>query len=283
MKSLSLKKLLAAVTISSAALSSSYAAEKDAQTQVAAAPTTPAAAKKSTHVFKNDSEKASYIIGHQIAKSITSDPNIKVDKEMLVRALKDGLNGKESDISQQESQEFMQKYIAAQQKVAGEKNKKEGEAFLEKNKKAADVVTLPSGLQYKVITAGKGAKPKATDTVTVDYEGTLVDGKVFDSSYKRGQPVSFPVNGVIKGWTEALQLMPEGSTWMLYVPSGLAYGAMSPSPLIGPNSTLVFKVHFISIAKPAPAPAAPKAEDKNKKAEDKNKMTEDKNKKADAK
>lgn len=206
-------------------------------------------ARKNTIVFKNDEEKVSYIIGHQIASSIKND-ELKINKTTLVKALEEGLNGKQSELSPQESQAFMQKYMMGQQKVRGEKNLKDGEAFLGKNKNEAGVVTLASGLQYKIMTQGAGAKPKATDTVTVDYEGTLVNGKVFDSSYQRGQPVSFPVNGVIKGWTEALQLMPEGSTWMLYIPANLAYGSQAPSPAIGPNSTLIFKVHLISIAKP---------------------------------
>lgn len=127
------------------------------------------------------------------------------------------------------------------------KDKAAGEKFLAENKKKPGVVTLPSGLQYKIIEAGTGAKPSAASTVTVDYEGTLVDGTVFDSSYKRGQSISFPVNGVIKGWTEALQLMPAGSTWMLYIPSDLAYGSQGAGDVIGPDSTLVFKVHLISV------------------------------------
>ena len=217
--------------------------------------------KKSTIMFKNDEEKMSYIIGHQIAASIHND-GLKIDKAELVKALEEGLAGKTSELSPQESQAFMQKYLMSQQKLRGDKNTKDGESYLAKNKKQPGIVTLASGLQYKVLTSGTGAKPKATDTVTVDYEGTLIDGKIFDSSYQRGQPVSFPVNGVIKGWTEALQLMPEGSTWMLYIPSNLAYGAQAPSPIIGPNSTLIFKVHLISIAKPAAVPA-PKNEKKS--------------------
>lgn len=125
--------------------------------------------------------------------------------------------------------------------------KKQGDAFLLANKDKKGVVTLPSGLQYEVITEGKGKKPTKNDVVTVDYEGKLVNGQVFDSSYKRGQPASFPVGGVIPGWTEALQLMNEGSTWMLYIPSTLAYGEAGAGGAIGPNETLVFKVHLISV------------------------------------
>ncbi len=199
--------------------------------------------------FKNDDQKFSYIIGHQIASSLLND-DLNVDTKTLVHALEEGLSGKESSLSAQDSQAFITQFMTAQQKVKGDKNLKVGQDFLAKNKSTKDVVTLPSGLQYKVVETGKGVKPKSTDTVTVDYEGTLVDGKVFDSSYKRGEPVSFPVSGVIKGWTEALQLMPEGSTWELYIPANLAYGEQSPSPAIGPNSTLKFKVHLISVAKP---------------------------------
>ena len=125
--------------------------------------------------------------------------------------------------------------------------KKEGEAFMQTNKDKKGVVTLPSGLQYEVISEGKGKKPGKADTVTVDYEGKLINGEVFDSSYKRGQAASFPVNGVIPGWTEALQLMNEGSTWMLYIPSDLAYGDQGAGGVIGPNQALVFKVHLISV------------------------------------
>jgi FKBP-type peptidyl-prolyl cis-trans isomerase FklB len=125
--------------------------------------------------------------------------------------------------------------------------KSSGEAFLIANKSKPGVVTLSDGLQYKVLIPGNGAKPTANDTVTVDYAGRLVNGTEFDSSYKRGQPTSFPVNAVIPGWVEALQLMPVGSTWELYIPASLAYGDQGAPPSIGPNETLIFKVHLISI------------------------------------
>jgi len=123
------------------------------------------------------------------------------------------------------------------------------QAFLETNKKKPGVITLPSGLQYKVITAGKGAKPSANDVVTVNYAGKLIDGTEFDSSYKRGQPATFPVGGVIPGWVEALQLMKAGSTWELYIPSSLAYGEQGAPPVIGPNQTLIFKVELLDVKK----------------------------------
>lgn len=130
-----------------------------------------------------------------------------------------------------------------------EKNKIAGEAFLAANKHKSGVVMLPDGLQYKVLTEGKGVKPTAEDTVTVNYKGTLIDGTEFDSSYKHGQPISFPVNGVIPGWVEALQLMKTGSVWELYIPASLAYGERGAPPAIGPNETLIFKVDLIEVKK----------------------------------
>lgn len=255
--------LIAALACSPLLAISASAAEPAAAKKDTPSATT---SKKGSMTFKNDEDKASYIIGHEISSSLKGG-EFKVNKSVLLKAIEDGLNGKESEISQQDSQAFMQKYMTEQQKIRGDKNLKEGEAFLKAKKAEKGIVTLPSGLQYKIVTEGKGPKPKATDTVTVNYEGTLINGKVFDSSYQRGQPVSFPVNGVIKGWTEALQLMPEGSTWMLYIPANLAYGAQAPSPAIGPNSTLVFKVNLVSIAKPAPAttPAPAKTAEADKK------------------
>ncbi len=133
--------------------------------------------------------------------------------------------------------------------AATSKSANTGEAFLEANKKKPGVVTLPDGLQYKVIKEGKGDKPTLNDVVTVHYAGTLVDGKEFDSSYKRGEPATFPVAGVIAGWTEALQLMPAGSTWELFIPAKLAYGDQGAPPAIGPNETLIFKVELLSVKK----------------------------------
>lgn len=133
------------------------------------------------------------------------------------------------------------------QSTTEDKNKTAGDAFLAANKLKPGVVTLPDGLQYKVIKDGTGPKPTASDTVKVNYAGTLIDGTEFDSSYKRGQPASFPVNGVIPGWTEALQLMKVGSTWELYIPASLAYGANGAPPIIGPNQTLIFKVELLDV------------------------------------
>ena len=167
------------------------------------------------------------------------------------------MNEEESRAAQMEFQQQQQAAHMAKINEAGAKNAKEGEDFLAANGKKEGVQTLPSGLQYKILTEGTGPKPSATDTVSCNYRGTLLDGTEFDSSYKRGQPASFPVTGVIKGWTEALQLMPVGSKWQLFIPSELAYGERGADPRsgIGPGATLIFEVELLSIqAKPEVAP-----------------------------
>ncbi|MBI3754671.1 MAG: FKBP-type peptidyl-prolyl cis-trans isomerase, partial [Deltaproteobacteria bacterium] len=170
--------------------------------------------------------------------------------------IKDALSGGKPLMTDKEIQETMtafQKEMTAKQagraKVLGEKKKKEGETFLAANKKKEGVKTTSSGLQYKVIKAGSGAKPKTTDSVTVNYRGALIDGTEFDSSYKRGEAATFPLNGIIPGWVEALQLMPVGSKWQLFVPFNLAYGEHGQGREIGPNATLIFEVELISINK----------------------------------
>ena len=201
--------------------------------------------------LKTDPEKNGYSVGYDIGRSLRTQLG-DVDTEAMARGLKDAMGGVAPVLSDQEMQ---QRFLTMRQEAAAkvaEKNKKDGEAFLAKNKGEKGVKTTASGLQYKVVTAGKGAQPKPGDTVTVNYRGTLIDGTEFDSSYKRGQPATFPLQGVIPGWTEALQLMKEGSKWMLYIPSNLAYGERSAGPLIGPNSTLIFEVELLSIKKPAP-------------------------------
>jgi FKBP-type peptidyl-prolyl cis-trans isomerase FklB len=174
--------------------------------------------------------------------------------DIFAKGLKDSISGGNLQMTEQEIQETLktfQQALAAKQaeksKQLADSNRKEGEAFLSENKKKEGVKTLPSGLQYKMLTEGSGKMPKETDTVTTHYRGTLLDGTEFDSSFKRGQPASFPVNGVIKGWTEALQLMKEGSKWQLFIPSDLAYGERGAGGQIGPNATLIFEVELISI------------------------------------
>jgi FKBP-type peptidyl-prolyl cis-trans isomerase FklB len=168
--------------------------------------------------------------------------------------LKDSYGGGETLLTEDEVRktlaDFQQKQFSRQAETMrklAEKNKADGEKFLAENAKKEGVKTLPSGLQYKEITPGKGKSPKATDNVTTNYRGTLIDGTEFDSSYKRGQPATFPVSGVIPGWTEALQLMKEGGKWQLFVPSNLAYGEGGEGRVIGPNATLIFEVELISV------------------------------------
>jgi len=202
--------------------------------------------------LKTKKDKVSYAIGLDMGNNLKKS-DLEIDPDILARAIKDVMSGGKTVMTDQEAKETLmalQKEIQAKQqernKALGEKNKKDGDEYLAKNKKKAGVKTLPSGLQYKVITEGKGKSPKASDTVTVNYAGTLIDGTEFDSSYKRGQPVSFPVGGVIKGWTEALQLMKEGSKWQLVIPADLAYGEQG-RPGIPPNSVLIFDVELLSI------------------------------------
>jgi FKBP-type peptidyl-prolyl cis-trans isomerase FklB len=198
-------------------------------------------------------DKLSYAIGLNVGRSLQKD-SIAIDPEILKQGVKDALAGDKTLMTDEEAkaeivalQTELRKKQEETMKAAGEANKKQGEEFLAANKAKEGVVTLPSGLQYKIVTPGTGPKPTAADTVVCNYRGTLIDGTEFDSSYKRGQPATFPVGQVIKGWTEALQLMPVGSKWQLYVPADLAYGERSPSPVIGINSVLIFDVELLSI------------------------------------
>ncbi len=194
-------------------------------------------------------EKISYIIGRDMAANLRKQ-GLEIEVEPFMQGMKEALSGKPSVLSQAEVQQAM---MALQQSMQGKgqgnaaQNKKAGEEFLDQNKNKAGVKTLPSGLQYQVLQEGKGKSPAKTDKVTTHYHGTLIDGTVFDSSYERGQPATFPVNGVISGWTEALQLMREGAKWRLFIPSNLAYGAQGAGDVIGPNTTLIFDVELISV------------------------------------
>ena len=198
-------------------------------------------------------DKTSYAIGMNIGKSLHRD-FADVDTAILTQAIKDSLAGNKLLLTDQEAQSVLTAFQtdlrakqAQQRQQLAENNKKEGEAFLTANKAKDGVVTLPSGLQYKVLQPGDGPKPAAGDSVVCNYRGTLLDGTEFDSSYKRGQPATFPVSGVIRAWTEALQLMPVGSKWQLFVPAELAYGERGAGPAIGPDATLVFEVELLSI------------------------------------
>jgi FKBP-type peptidyl-prolyl cis-trans isomerase FklB len=225
-------------------------------------------------VLKTPKDKASYAVGLNVGKSLgaqLSQQSVDVDHAILLRGVKDALAGGKTLLTDEEvkatltqlqaevrnRQQEKMKVEQEKMKVAGEANKKEGDEFLGANKNKEGVVTLPSGLQYKVLTEGAGPKPTATDIVSCNYRGTLINGTEFDSSYKRGQPASFPLTNVIKGWTDALQLMPVGSKWQLFIPSEMAYGEPGRGPQIGPNSTLIFEIELLSIqAKTQPAPTA---------------------------
>ena len=204
-------------------------------------------------LLKTQKEKVSYGIGVSVAKSFKPQ-GIEVDAEALVRGLRDALSGGKLLMTEDELQTTMSKFQAElnQKQTKGTKtasagNKKEGAAFLAKNKTKQGVMTLPSGLQYKILKAGNGKKPIGSDTVECHYRGTLINGTEFDSSYRRGQAASFSVSGVIPGWTEALKLMPVGSKWQLFIPPQLAYGAQGAGRDIGPDATLIFEVELLAI------------------------------------
>jgi len=224
---------------------------------------TPGVSAEKKMELKTAKDKVSYSIGYDMGSSIKRNA-VDVDPRILTKALQDSLSGAKPQMTEQEMREAinsLQKDLAAKQqekiKAQGEKNKKEGEAFLAENKKKEGVKTLPSGLQYMMLTEGKGKQPKATDTVTVQYRGTLIEGTEFDSSYKRGQPATFALNQVIKAWTEGVQLMKEGGAIRLFVPSELGYGERGAGSAIGPNTTLIFDIELISVgAAPQDGPQA---------------------------
>ena len=195
-------------------------------------------------------QKFSYGLGFQIASDL-KQKNIKVETDVFLQGIKDVLTDAPLKISTDEIRATFEAYQAKQMEeynAIAEKNKKAGEEFLAKNKKEKGVVTLESGLQYRIIKEGSGKKPLITDTVTVNYRGALINGKEFDSSYQRGTPATFSVNGIIKGWQEALPLMKEGAKWQVFIPSELAYGPQGgPGGGIGPNETLIFDIELIGI------------------------------------
>jgi FKBP-type peptidyl-prolyl cis-trans isomerase FklB len=234
-------------------------------------PTTKPRTAPAPFVPKTEKEKQSYAIGLNIgtnvSKGMTKD-GLVIDPSVMARGFKDGMTGAKAAMTDDEvkatltaltatmkkKQEVEHKEQEEKLQAAGAANKTEGEEFLAANKAKDGVVTLPSGLQYKILTEGSGPKPTATDTIICNYKGTLINGTEFDSSAKHGGPATIPVGQVIKGWTEALQLMPVGSKWQLVVPSDLAYGARSAGQDIGPNSTLIFEVELLSIQPKAATP-----------------------------
>jgi FKBP-type peptidyl-prolyl cis-trans isomerase FklB len=216
--------------------------------------TGPAAAKTAAPLaLTTQKDKFSYSLGMKMGENLHKQ-SVPVDPAILARGLKDALAGGKTLLTDEQAQaaimdvqKEMHEKQQAKMKEEGESNKKDGDAFLAANKGKEGVVALPSGLQYKILKEGTGAKPTASDTVACNYRGTLINGTEFDSSYKRGQAATFPVGGVIKGWTEALQLMPVGSKWQLFIPPDLAYGDRGAGADIGPDETLVFEVELLSI------------------------------------
>jgi FKBP-type peptidyl-prolyl cis-trans isomerase FklB len=213
---------------------------------------TTTATKPKPLVPTTDKDKQSYAVGVNVGKSLHRD-EIDVEPKFVLQGIQDALaNGKLQLTDDQirtimtDLQTQVRQKLEEKRQAMIETNKKEGAAFMAANATKEGVVTLPSGLQYKILTAGTGPKPTAGDSVVCNYRGSLIDGTEFDSSYKRGQPATFPVSGVIRGWTEALQLMPVGSKWQLFIPADLAYGERGKEP-IGPNSTLIFDVELMSI------------------------------------
>lgn len=262
--------LLALATLLADARVSAQQIPSSGTQQAPAAKTTPKpAAKTSTSTAKpltltTDKDKESYAFGMNIARGMKAQ-SIDVDPAIMARAIHDVLSGGKPLLSDEQAVaalKQLQTDVSAKQeserKEQGDKNLKEGQAFLAANKDKEGVVTLPDGLQYKILTQGRGPIPTAADRVVCQYRGTLVDGTEFDSSYKRGQAATFPVGRVIKGWTQALEMMPVGSKWQLFVPPDLGYGERgAPGSPIGPNAVLVFEIELVSIQPPNAAPAQP--------------------------
>lgn len=206
-------------------------------------------------VLNSDKDKLSYSIGADLGKNFKKQ-NIDISVDAMAKGMHDGMEAGKLLLTEQQMKESLDKFqkdlMAKRNSEFNAKaadNKAKGEAFLNQNKAKPGVVSLPSGLQYKIVTKGDGAKPSRDDTVTVEYTGTLINGQVFDSTEKTGKPATFKVSQVIPGWTEALQLMPSGSTWEVFVPAALAYGSRSVGGPIGPNETLIFRIHLINVKK----------------------------------
>ena len=197
--------------------------------------------------YTDELDKVSFSLGLSIAINFISSGVTTIKAEAFIDGLNVLFSGKMPEIMPDEANNILQDYFDKLQQAKGKEAKAEGEKFLAENKKKEGVVALPSGLQYKILTAGNGPKPKASDTVKCHYEGRLINGTVFDSSIRRNEPAEFPVSGVIAGWVEALQLMPVGSKWQLYIPSELAYGTHGAGQSIGPNQTLIFDVELLAI------------------------------------
>lgn len=251
--------LVLMAVVSAQTPSAAPAAPSSAPAKPATAAKKPATAAKpaTTLTLKTQKEKASYAVGMSIGSGLHRQA-LPVDPALVARGLRDAMTGAKSLLTDAEMKAVLTQLQTdfrqaqeAKQHEAGSASRKAGEDFLAANKGKEGVVTLPSGMEYKILTQGNGPKPTATDTVSCQYRGTLINGKEFDSSYKHGsEPISFPVNGVIKGWTEALQMMPVGSKWQLFIPADMAYGDRGAPPDIGPGETLIFEVELVSIGEP---------------------------------
>lgn len=243
--------VLALIALSLAVPACALAGEADAAAEPAAQPEKPA----DDSVLKDSKAKFSYSVGMSFGRNF-KDQGIEIDPELLAQGFAAAYSGSKTLLTEAQAQSAiaafqkeMTEKKTARDKQAGAANLKEGEEFLAANARKEGVKTLPSGLQYKVVKEGTGPKPTANDSVTTHYRGTLIDGTQFDSSYDRGEPAKFQVNGVIPGWTEALQLMPAGSKWQLFIPGKLAYGERGAGGKIGPNKLLIFDIELISIDK----------------------------------
>lgn len=252
------RSTLAVVALAAVTSLSAQKADKPADAKADAKPATKADAKPAAVPM----DKISYLMGREIASMQNGQlgqQGLKIDAEKFAQGAKDAINGAKPAYTEAELEEAYKAFQAhmagaeekrqGEMKAGGEKAKAEGAKFLEENKKRKEVTTTASGLQYEILKKGDGPKPAATDNVQVHYKGTLINGKEFDSSYKRGEPATFQVQGVIKGWVEALQLMPVGSKWKLAIPSDIAYGERGAGADIGPNETLIFEVELIGIVK----------------------------------
>ena len=221
--------------------------DKTTTTTAPSTPETPESPIANTPKLSNQNDSISYGLGISIAQNISNQGLNDVNSEKFAMGLDDYLKGSTPLISIEEANKMLNDYFVAIQKEKNSANIEKGKQFLAENSKKEGVVSLPSGLQYKILKQGTGPKPTIDDKVSTHYHGTLLDGTVFDSSIQRGEPATFPLNGVIKGWTEALQLMPVGSKWELYIPSTLAYGERGAGGSIGPHATLIFQVELLSI------------------------------------
>ena len=254
-KTLSLLAVLALIGASVVASAQTTTAPKKpaTKTPAKAAEAAPAKSESTAPTLADDKSKASYAIGANTGIQLHR-VNADVDLNLVIQGLKDTINGGTARMTDEEIRAALAKFsgdvrakMEEKRKLDADKNKKEGEAFLAANKTNTGVVTTHSGLQYKILTEGKGPKPTLTDTVVCNYRGTLLNGKEFDSSYKSGKPIEFPLNRVIPGWTEGVQLMKEGAKYEFYIPPNLAYGSRGAGGVIGPDETLIFEVELLKV------------------------------------